>query len=88
MLILLVCVILIIAAVRDSETLKKLIPSIELNPTRAAIPFNPLTPSEESPVVHCISPSAYKYIAKVSEPLVASIHWNVFVYINRITYQQ
>ena len=74
MLTLLVCVILIIAAVPDSETVKKLIPSTELNPTLAALPPNPLTPPLSTLLVHCISPSAYKYIAKVSKPLVASTH--------------
>jgi len=64
---------LIIVALPDSGTIKLTL-LLELNPTLAAFPPVPLTPLEASPVVHCIKPSAYKYIAKDSVPSVTNTH--------------
>ena len=54
--------------------MKKFTPSREVNPTLAGFPPNPSIPPESSLLVHCMSPSAYKYIAKEAYPSVASIH--------------
>ena len=70
---------LIMCSVRELLIVVKSVPSPLLNPTCAGIPPNPLTPPSVSPVVHCISLSAYRNIAYDSFPSVASTHWNVFV---------
>ena len=73
---LLVDAILMTSAVPDIGITPKSVPSPLLNPTWAGFPPRPLTPPSASPVVHCISPSAYKYMAYVSVPClsVASTH--------------
>ena len=63
-----------ISEVPDPGTLKKLIKSPALYPTVAAFPPSPFVPPEELPVVHCISPSAYRNIIKDRTPSVASTH--------------
>ena len=78
--ILLVWGMLIILAVRDPGIVNESIPSPALIPARASVPPSPLDPPDQSPVVHCILPSAYRNITNDSTPLVASTHWNVLVY--------
>ena len=67
---------------RDPGTVKD-VPSLALNPARASVPPSPLNPPDLSPVVHCISPSAYRNITKDPTLLVARTHWNVFTYIKK-----
>ena len=77
---LLVLSMLIMDETRDPGTVKD-VPSLALNPDRASVPPSPLNPPDLSPVVHCISPSAYRNITKDPTLLVARTHWNVFTYI-------
>ena len=62
----------------DPGMVTELMPSPALIPAKASVPPSPSVPKDPSPVVHCRS--AYKNIAKDSNLLVASTHWNVFVY--------
>ena len=68
----------------DPGIVTLLTPSPALIPARASVPLSPLIPPEASPVVHCISPSAYRNITNDSVKVVASTHCNVLVY--RIKY--
>jgi len=63
-----------IPEVPDPGTLKKFSPSPASYPAVAAFPPSPFIPPESSPVVHCISPSAYRNIIKDRTPSVASTH--------------
>ena len=67
--------------VSDPGMVMKFSPSPASIPARASVPPSPLNPSELSPVVHCILPSAYRNITNDSTPLVASTHWNVLIYM-------
>ena len=62
----------VIVGVSEPERVWKFLLSPALNPANAS-----MSP-ESSPVVHCKS-AAYRNITNDSVPLVASIHWNVFV---------
>ena len=68
-----------ILGVCDPGMVIELIRSPALIPARASVPPSPLDPPDQSPVVHCILPSAYRNITNDSTPLVASTHWNVLV---------
>ena len=68
-----------ILGVSDPGIVTKFFPSPALIPARASVPPNPLYPPDLSPVVHCISPSAYRNITNDLTPLVARTHWNVLV---------
>ena len=63
-----------ISGVPDPGMLKKFSPSPASYPAVAAFPPSPFIPPDSSPVVHCISPSAYKNIVKDRTPSVASTH--------------
>ena len=77
---LLVWAILMIKGVCDPGIVIWLTPSPALIPARTSVPPSPSLPPEASPVVHGISPSAYRNITKDVVALVASTHWNVLVY--------
>ena len=66
--------------VSDPGMVTELTPSPALIPARASVPPSPAIPSEESAVVHCIFPSAYRNITKESVMVETSTHWNVLVY--------
>ena len=51
------------SAVPDEGIMPKSVPSPLLKPIWAGFPPRPSVPPSASPVVHCISPSAYKNIA-------------------------
>ena len=76
---LLVWEILMMLGVCDPGIVIWLTPSPKLIPARASVPPSPLIPLEAAPVVHWISPSAYRNITKDSVAVVASIHWYVLV---------
>jgi len=65
--------------VSDPGMVIELTPSPSLIPARASVPPSPSTPSEASPVVHHILPSAYRNIANDSNPVLAKTHWKLLV---------
>jgi len=77
---------LMISEVSDSGTVTELILSPVLIPTCAGVPPNPFSPPAESPVVHCISPFAYRNMANEVVRFVARTHWNVFVWAEKYTF--
>ena len=76
---LLVSAIFMMLDVLEPVIVSEVTPLPTLIPARASVPPSPKSPSDASPVVHCILPSAYRNITNDSTPLVASTHWNVLV---------